>query len=370
MVGKHAAAWALTLLAGIASLNVSAAEQPAKSLAAHYGIPDPAAIAHRGDSWNAPEETRAAFILAREEGADYLEADLQRTKDGVLIALHDTNLKRTTNVAERFPDRADAPVSDFTLAELKSLDVGSWFNKAHPERARSSFKGLKIVTLDELISIAEGGKNKPGLYLETKEPKLFPGIEKDLRDKLAERGWLSKGAKGDGDVNVASTRGRVILETFERDSLVKLNHEMPDVPKILLLWIGDGYIPAAKQAPRAEGESDASYYAKSTVRSRDDYYQWLDFAKAHGAEGVGPATRLADGGEWSYMDMTQPWMNEAAHQRGLLIHPYTIDKPVDFKRFQQLGVDGMFANDIRALLSFYKRPAQQSVDQILKAQGF
>ncbi|WP_323162450.1 glycerophosphodiester phosphodiesterase family protein, partial [Pseudomonas glycinae] len=79
-------------------------------------------------------------------------------------------LERTTDVAKRFPDRAKAPVSQFTLAELKSLDAGSWFNQAHPDRARPTFAGLKILTLDEVIDIAEGGRNKPGLYIETKQP--------------------------------------------------------------------------------------------------------------------------------------------------------------------------------------------------------
>ena len=103
---------------------------------------------------------------------------------------HDDNLLRTSDVAEKFPERKERPVSDFTLAELKSLDAGAWFNAAHPERARPSFEGLRILTLDEVIDIAEGGEHKPGLYIETKLPQQFPGIEKDLRDKLAARGWL------------------------------------------------------------------------------------------------------------------------------------------------------------------------------------
>lgn len=68
-------------------------------------LPENIVIAHRGTTFWAPEETEAAMRWARNTGADYLELDLQRTKDGVLIALHDVNLRRTTNVGEVFPER-------------------------------------------------------------------------------------------------------------------------------------------------------------------------------------------------------------------------------------------------------------------------
>jgi glycerophosphoryl diester phosphodiesterase len=72
---------------------------------------------------------------------------------------------------------------------------GSWFNKAHPERARPTYAGLKIVTLDELIDIAQGGRNKPGIYLETKVAAQFPGIEKDIYEQLKRRGLLGEPPK-------------------------------------------------------------------------------------------------------------------------------------------------------------------------------
>lgn len=208
-------------------------------------MPWPAVIAHRGASYDAPEETAAAYLLARELGADYLEADVQRSRDGVLVALHDDTLERTTDVAEVFPGRAKDPVSSFTLAELKRLDAGSWFNRAFPERARPGFVGLRILTLDEMLDIAEGGANKPGLYLETKVPAQFPGIEDDLRKLLERRGWLQPRERAAaGHVDVAHGNGRVILQTFEKSSLELLQESMPQVPKILLLWLGDGYLEA------------------------------------------------------------------------------------------------------------------------------
>ena len=68
---------------------------------------DPVNIAHRGASAYAPEHTLAAYALAIEMGADYVEQDLQLTKDGVLVCLHDTTLNRTTNVEEVFPGPRD-----------------------------------------------------------------------------------------------------------------------------------------------------------------------------------------------------------------------------------------------------------------------
>ncbi len=120
-----------------------------------YVKPD-AVIAHRGSTFWAPEETEAAYRWARNMGADYLELDLQRTSDGVLLALHDGNLQRTSNIESIFPGQDDYPVSVFTLVDLRKLDAGSWFNIDKPENARTSFVGQKICTLEEVLKISEG----------------------------------------------------------------------------------------------------------------------------------------------------------------------------------------------------------------------
>src|SRR5688500_12319320 len=84
-------------------------------------------IAHRGASAYAPEHTLAAYRLAIEQGADYVEQDLAVTRDGVLICLHDDTLERTTNVEDVFPERGDVDPAtgrrrwlavDFTLDEI------------------------------------------------------------------------------------------------------------------------------------------------------------------------------------------------------------------------------------------------------------
>ena len=350
-----------------------------QQLANRYDIANPAVVAHRGASFYAPEETRPAFELARAEGADYLEADLQRTRDGVLVAIHDTDLQRTTNIEDVFPERAADPVNTFTLAELKRLDAGSWFNEAFPERARESYVGQKILTLDELRQVAENGDNQPGLYLETKAPDLFPGIEADLADYLQNNNWIGKQARQAPervDANEAGgvgyTRGRVILQTFSTDSLARLNEAMPDTPKILLLFLGgDGYIPADPTIQQREGESDVAFQARQEPASREAYNAFLDTARELGAVGVGPsATRDDLDPVYSYADLAGESMIRRAHRRDLLVHVYTLDDASDFRRYLDRGVDGIFTNDPIALLDVLGRPVVGDVDALLTDLGY
>lgn len=363
----------LSLLLALGHAQAASEPGPA-ALATRLDIPRPAVIAHRGASFDAPESTAAAYKTARDLGADYLELDLQRSKDGVLFALHDNNLQRTTDVASKFPERKDSPANAFTMAELKTLDAGSWFNAAYPDRARPAFAGLKILTLDEIIDIAEGNSlHKPGLYIETKEPKQFPGIERDLKEKLQDRGWLSPTASklAKNELAVGQGKGKVVLQTFEKSSLELLQKEMPKVPKILLLWVGEGSIePKSKVTFAESGEKDkAAYYAKQQPKDKAEFQQWVDYAKAQGAIGTGPSAALTQGGDQSYSDLVQPWMNQYTHDQGLLVHVYTIDDAVDYRKVMDAGVDGIFTNRASELLKFYKRPAA-SVAQVLQHNGY
>jgi len=194
----------------IVVMSIISPPRGGKKTAAALQVPYPAVVAHRGLSGLAPEATLPAYLLARECGADYLEADLQRTADGVIIVFHDDTPARTTNAARVFPGRENDPIGSFTYAELTELDAGSWFNEAFPELARAAYAGLKILTLDELIDIAEGGNNNPGLYLETKAPSSYPGIEAQIVEILRARGWIGgpapKPAPPDPSLNAAVIR--------------------------------------------------------------------------------------------------------------------------------------------------------------------
>lgn len=126
------------------------------------------------------------------------------------------------------------------------------------------FVGLKIQSLDDIIKIASNLQHKPGLYIETKEPKQFPGIEADLKNKLLDKaGHLRRLQAGQeqhrrrprqGPRGVANVRDRQPQRAAE---------EMPNTPKILLLWVGEGSIEPKSVTFAESGEpTKAAYYAK------------------------------------------------------------------------------------------------------------
>jgi glycerophosphoryl diester phosphodiesterase len=118
----------------------------------------PLIVAHRGASASAPENTIAAFAQAIESGADGLEFDVRLSKDGVPVVIHDATLLRTAGINE--------PVAARTADELSRVDIGSWFNAAYPERARSEFARERITSLATALQLCE--KMRGPIYIEIK----------------------------------------------------------------------------------------------------------------------------------------------------------------------------------------------------------
>ena len=120
-------------------------------------------IAHGGARSLAPENTLAAARKARAVGADLWETDAAITADGHVVLMHDDAMMRTTDVAVRFPDRVPAPFSTYTLAEIRSLDAGSWFERDDPfgqvaagavtAAELASYRGEKVPTLREAFEL-------------------------------------------------------------------------------------------------------------------------------------------------------------------------------------------------------------------------
>ena len=107
--------------------------------------------------------------------ADMVEIDVQRTKDGQLVVMHDTNLVRTTDAEEVFPTHGSYYISALHPGRDQArLDAGEWFA---PE-----FDGEKVPTLREALAVLRGGD--VGLLLEIKEPARYPGIEKQVAEAL------------------------------------------------------------------------------------------------------------------------------------------------------------------------------------------
>lgn len=129
----------------------------------------PWVIAHRGASGHAPENTMAAFQRAVELGVGFIETDLQLTRDARFVAMHDATLERTTN--------GTGTVHEHTLAELKKLDAGKWFDR--------EFMGQEIPTLEEILDFSR--KNDVIFYLEVKYDSAL-GMHHSLVAALARLG--------------------------------------------------------------------------------------------------------------------------------------------------------------------------------------
>ncbi|UQA96086.1 glycerophosphodiester phosphodiesterase [Streptomyces halobius] len=166
-------------------------------------------VAHRGASAYAPENTLAAVDAAHELGFPWVENDVQRTKDGELVILHDNSLARTTDVEQVFPDRSPWNVADFTLDEIKKLDAGSWFG---PE-----FKGEHVPTLEAYLERVEHNGQK--LLMELKSPELYPGIELQTLSELHRAGWLGK----------SHVKRRLIIQSFNADALKNVHGLRRDI---------------------------------------------------------------------------------------------------------------------------------------------
>jgi glycerophosphoryl diester phosphodiesterase len=225
-------------------------------------------VAHRGASAYAPEHTLASYQLAIEMGADFVEQDFAVTKDGVLVCLHDASLERTTNVEELFPNRVSTQTiegkrrqawlaNDFTLAEIKTLDAGSWFDK--------KFSGEKVPTFDEVVALVRG---KAGLFPELKDPEIYAGrnvpFEKIVADALDKHGL--RGPKAD-------PKTPLILQTFGQQTARNLAQMKIGVPVVLLLSTDEGFT-TAEQLKAWKGVVAGFGPNKSILLKNPEFVKW------------------------------------------------------------------------------------------------
>ncbi|MGG3521225.1 glycerophosphodiester phosphodiesterase [Bacillus pseudomycoides] len=241
-------------------------------------------IAHRGASAYAPEHTISAYKLGQQFKGDYIEIDLQMTKDGHLIAMHDNTLNRTTN--------GSGLVKNHTLEEIKRLDAGSFFNKKHPKLSKEEFKDVKVPTLEEII---ETFGHDARYYIETKSPEDYLGMEEKLLEIL-NRYQLS---------DPAIVKEKIIIQSFSTESLKKIHSLNSSIPLVQLL--------THKKAVRLTNE-DLKAYKTYCV-------------------GLGM--------NYTYMNATDV---PKIQKQGLEVHPFTIDKEEDMKKMIEWGVNGMFTN--------------------------
>jgi glycerophosphoryl diester phosphodiesterase len=246
-------------------------------------------IAHRGFSFAAPEHTFAAYDQAIEAGADYIEQDVQRTKDGVLVVLHDATVDRTLRGD---PASCSGGIGDHTLAELKSCSAGRWFIDTFPTRARAEYASLRIPTLLEVL---QRYKNTARFYIETKDPDKYPGIEREIVEMLRVEGLLTP---------LPDIAPRVYIQSFSEASLREFKALEPSLPLIRL-------------TPRV---------GSSTLAVMLDAIRGYAF-------GIGP-----------HVDDVDDALVSTVHARCMVLHPYTADSRSDIASLIALGVDGLFTN--------------------------
>jgi glycerophosphoryl diester phosphodiesterase len=233
-------------------------------------------VGHRGASGYAPETTLEAYRLAIEMGADFVEADVHRLRDGTIVAIHDANLKRTTN--------GRGWVANLTLADIKALDAGSWFNNAYPEKARPEYAGLQIPTLQEVIDLVK--VSRAGLFIEIKDRKRYP---EDLESSLL------------SIVRSNQMEKRTRFLSFSAQSLRKIKELDASMPTMLLI-----------SKPRGNP-------VKATLKITADE---LGLLHDHATSAI-----VAE-----------------ARKHGLLISVWTVDEPEEMRRMMELGVDRITTN--------------------------
>jgi glycerophosphoryl diester phosphodiesterase len=356
-----------------AALSGCASDNPSAGGGVQGYMPENAVIAHRGTIYWAPELTEAAFRWARNTGADYVELDVQRTKDSVLIIMHDKTFKRTTDVADKFPGREADPVGSFTYEEVMKLDAGSAFNKKNPDQARQSFAGQDVLVLEDVFRIAGGMRikrnpdgsrvvtkdesgmyhfeyevdpadagHRPGVYIEFKIPDEYPLIEEQVYDELKMIGWNPLEGQipepdepffKDGKVNVGNTRGKILIQSFSANGMMNLKR------------VFGGKVPASYLVSNPK----TNLFADERVTD-----SLVTLARDCGAQFIG--TNLGDEN-----DGLTPAFAEKIHAAGLKANIYSINTVEQMEKYFGQGegkkssplADGMITNRSDLTIEFY-----------------
>ena len=241
----------------------------------------PRLFAHRGASGEAPENTLAAFRRAVDVGVPYAELDVQETRDGQVVVIHDETLERTTN--------GKGIVQEYTLAELQQFDASYWFStdsQQFPLRAT----GIHIPTLAEVL------REFPELRFTVEIKQTEPPIEERVIAVVRDCGRAE-------DVILASEHDRVIS---------RVRALAPDI---------------------------ATSFATGDVV---DFIQRVSTGQLAEYRPAGLALQIPP--EFHGVPLVTAETVTAAHALGLEIHVWTINEPQEMERLLDLGVDGIMSD--------------------------
>lgn len=345
-------------------------------------VPDMAVIAHRGSVYWVPEETEAAWRWAREMGADYLEADLQCSKDGVILANHDDNLRRTTNIENVFgetvphtrkafyiseqgggmteaeaeeqlkKDRASFNpyyTNQYFYYELAQLDAGTWFNEeSMPEQARPAFSTIHqyVSPLEDLIKYAEGKKlardaegeriytiegtwdpENPHTcltynfqYVDDEEDTGHrPGIYLEFKES-----WLNPSNFEEMVYNELDRLGWNIITEPEAENTPFWVNSKVNVGntngKVILQTFS--FESLRRTAEKYEGKIPMCFLLWHDQITPAQYAGYINQGLEFKAHIIGPSIAGAPN---NYFEMNSPWMHDMIRRAGMLNHPYSFD---------------------------------------------
>lgn len=253
-------------------------------------------VAHRGARSLAPENTMPAIRKAWELGADGIEVDIRLSSDNIPVLHHDVTLERTTDVADKYPDRSFLPLSTFSFAELQRLDAGSWFLRKDPfdqikngtiaTAELANLASARIPSLGEILHFIRDKQWLVNLELKRARPPCAHGLIVDtlLEVILEERTDLRK----------------IRVSSFDHDLLRTVGSQIPGIEIQALI-----------------GESALLRNDWGTLE--------FDVYNANSA----------------YIDEYQ---YQAARQNGCGVNLYTVNEPADMQRYIEWGVDAIITD--------------------------
>jgi glycerophosphoryl diester phosphodiesterase len=337
-----------TALAGCAAMNEASSTRPI-------------VIAHRGASAYRPEHTLAAYTLAIEQGADFIEPDLVMSKDGVLVCRHENEISQTTNVTDhpQFADRRKAKtvdgiealgwwVEDFTLAELKTIRCRERIPQLRPDNTQYNDQ-FEIPTFAEALALAQ--QRGKGIYPELKHPTFLreQGVDPVPAFIAAVR---EAGGQSAADI--------MYVQCFEIGAIRTLAQMSSIHWQCVQLVSSDG-------SPwDARDQNAATMFTDDGLRRIAEY-----------ARGIGPEKSLVIGRDASNNLAAPTGLVDRAHAASLVVHPWTF-RPENFflpnalrigvtsapetqrlhgnldaelRAFYGAGVDGVFSDDPAAAVA-------------------
>jgi glycerophosphoryl diester phosphodiesterase len=214
----------------------------------------PLIIAHRGSSALAPENTFAAFKQAIRDGADGVEFDVRLARDRVPVVIHDATLQRTAGFSGR--------VSGYSSHELGKIDVGTWFNKKHPSKARKEFSAETVPALSDLLDLLR--ETKGLIYLEMKcSKKTCDALVESIAEMIGNSDLLP----------------RIIVKSFNLEALTKFRARLPEAhiavlfaPKFMhLIKPRNRLVTKALELQANEISLHYSLATPNAVREAEDY---------------------------------------------------------------------------------------------------